>query len=68
MNKLIKSIFCILIATIIFTSCISTKKINKSDNQNQKQKKQEKQLINLSYKMIEFYEHFDYLETKIKYP
>lgn len=68
MNKLIKSIFCIFITTIIFTSCISTKKINKSDNQNQNQKKQEKQLINLSYKMIEFSEHFDYLETKIKYP
>ena len=49
MNKLIKSFFCIFITTIIFTSCISTKKINKSDNQNQKQKKQEEHTLPASF-------------------
>lgn len=62
-------LFCFIFLTaIVFTSCISTKKIDKNDNQSQNSKTLEITKSDFSYKMIEFSETFNYLETKIKYP
>ena len=68
MKYSIHSICLVLLSPIFFTSCISTKKIDKNDNQPQTSKNLEKQKNNSSYKFIEFSEQFNYLDTKIIYP
>ena len=68
MKKLIHSICFLFFTAIVFSSCISTKKTNKNDNKPKKQETNEIQKNDFSYKIIDFSEQFDYLETKIKYP
>lgn len=68
MKKLIHSICFLFFIAIVFSSCISTKKTNNTDNKPKKQETNEIQKNDFSYKIIDFSEQFDYLETKIKYP
>lgn len=62
-------LFCFIFLTVIvFTSCISTKKIDKTEEKTQSSKTQEKKEKDYSYKIIEFSENYNYLDAKIKYP
>ena len=64
MKKLIHSICFLFFIAIVFSSCMSTKKTNKTDNKPKKQETNEIQKNDFSYKIIDFSEQFDYLEQK----